>query len=503
MLFIFLKKNITEIKIYNYTIVKYIDLKDVLNRTITAPKLLKKKKALVLLLIMGMASAAIIVVNYYSIKILSGVRAYINGESEYSKGQKDASAHLINYISLENEYDYTAFERAINMPEGDNTARLALSLNNSNYELAKAGFLQGKNHPEDIADMIWLFKRFQHLAMFEKAIKIWQEGDAMISDLAQLGIAAHAKIITGKISTKEKRSMVLAINNNSASLTLKEQAFSATLGDISRKINLYVFIVNALITLVIVFSSLSSAAIMIRNLANSKKKIIEQNENLQVINAGLDKFVFNVTHDLRSPLASLVGLIDLIDDETDLDQIKEYTLMMKGSLEKQDRFINEMLTFIRSKHIGVNKTECSLTTIVDNVISQNNYYSGGKEIMFYKELELTQIQSDALKLQVILNNLVSNSVKYSDWKKPEQWVKVKSYRSDTQMIIEVEDNGLGIRQKDQERIFDKFYMSGDNKRSSGIGLYLVKDAVTQLNGKIEVQSEPGLCSKFMVSIPFS
>jgi signal transduction histidine kinase len=137
------------------------------------------------------------------------------------------------------------------------------------------------------------------------------------------------------------------------------------------------------------------------------------------------------------------------------------------------------------------------------VIAQNNYQNGGKAVRFYKELELTQIQSDALKLQVILNNLVSNSIKYSDKKKPEQWVKVKSYRADEEVVIEVEDNGLGIRQKDQDRIFDKFYMSGDNKKSSGIGLYLVKDAVTQLNGKIEVRSEPGVCSKFRVIIPFS
>ncbi len=260
---------------------------------------------------------------------------------------------------------------------------------------------------------------------------------------------------------------------------------------------------NVLITLVIVFSTLSAAAIMIRRLANSKKKIMEQNDSLQVINAGLDKFVFNVTHDLRSPLASLSGLIDLIDDETDQKQIKAYTLMMKDSLEKQDRFIKEMLTFIKSKHTGVSKEECSLTTIVDDIIAQNSYYNGGKEVKFYKELELTQVQGDALKLQVILNNLVSNSVKYCDTNKPERWVKVRTYRSDTQVIIEVEDNGLGIRPKDQERIFDKFYMSGDNKKSSGIGLYLVKDAVTQLNGKIEVRSEPGVSSKFKVSIPFS
>jgi signal transduction histidine kinase len=175
--------------------------------------------------------------------------------------------------------------------------------------------------------------------------------------------------------------------------------------------------------------------------------------------------------------------------------------MMKDSLEKQDKFINEMLTFVKSKHLGVVKKECSLATIVNNVISQNNHANGGKEVKFHKELGLNIIEGDALKLQVILNNLISNAIKYSDMRKAEPTVKVKTYRSQTHMIIEVEDNGMGIRQKDQERIFDKFYMSGDNKKSSGIGLYLVKDAVTQLNGKIEVRSEPGEYSKFIVSIP--
>jgi len=80
-------------------------------------------------------------------------------------------------------------------------------------------------------------------------------------------------------------------------------------------------------------------------------------------------------------------------------------------------------------------------------------------------------------------------------------VKVKTYQQEVTAVIEVEDNGLGIRQRDQERIFDKFYMVGNNKHSSGLGLYLVKDAVTQMNGRIEVKSEPGLYSKFIISIP--
>jgi signal transduction histidine kinase len=447
-----------------------------------------------------LASAAMIVMNFYTIRILSAARAYINGESQYSKGQKDASAHLINYIFLENKEDFAAFEQTISIPEGDHMARVALS-SNIDYQQAKKGFLQGKNHPEDVDDLVWLFSNFQHLPMFKKAIGIWTEGDVLVNKLRQIGIQSRNKITTGKISAAEKKSLILSISNLSAELTIKEQAFSDTLGAICRTINLYIFTANVLIILVILISSLSYAGIMINKLADSRKKIVEQNDNLQVINSGLDKFVFNVTHDLRSPLVALIGLITLIDEETDPEQIKLYILMMKESLEKQDHFINEMMLFIQSKHSGLIKKECYLAAIIDNVIAQNHYRNGGKEVHIYKEIELNKIDSDALKLQVILNNLVSNSIKYSDSKKEEQWVRVKTYQQETNAVIEVEDNGLGIRQRDQERIFDKFYMSGNNKKSSGIGLYLVKDAVTQMNGRIEVKSELGLFSKFTISIP--
>jgi len=454
-----------------------------------------------LLVLVGLASAAIIAVNYYSIRILSGARAYNKGESEYSKGQKDASASLVKYIYLGDETDYTSFLKNIRVCQGDRNARIALSSANVNYDAARQGFLQGRNHPEDIDLMIWVFTHFKNLPMFKKAIEIWVNGDAMVDEVYQLGLHAHQKAKAASLSDSEKRSLLLSISNNSAKLTVLEQSFSETLGIISRSISNYVFIADVAIMLVIVISLTFSAAIMIRNLANSKKQISEQNDKLQVINAGLDKFVYNVTHDLRSPLASLSGLLELIKDETDPDQIKAYTLMMKQSLERQDKFINEMLAFIKSKHTGVLRETCSLPDIVDNVIAENSHSNAGREMRFYKEIELTNIESDSLKLQVIINNLVSNSIKYSDSKKPERWVKVRTYRKANEAVIEVADNGIGIGPKDQDRIFDKFYMSGENTRSSGIGLYLVKDAVTQLNGKIEVKSEAVESSTFMVSFP--
>src|SRR5690348_11015197 len=99
---------------------------------------------------MSLASAAIIIVNIYSVKILSGARAYVNGESQYSKGQKDASAYLINYINLHNKADYFAYRNSIAIPKGDHEARITLTTRPIDYKVVKDGLLAGKNHPEDI-----------------------------------------------------------------------------------------------------------------------------------------------------------------------------------------------------------------------------------------------------------------------------------------------------------------------------------------------------------------
>src|ERR1700742_596374 len=114
-----------------------------------------------LLVIVALASATIIIVNYYSIRILSGARAYNNGESEYSKGQKDAAASLTKYIYLGNESDYQAFLKNIRVCQGDRDARIALSSPVIDYEAARRGLLQGRNNPEDIDILTWIFVHFK------------------------------------------------------------------------------------------------------------------------------------------------------------------------------------------------------------------------------------------------------------------------------------------------------------------------------------------------------
>ena len=130
---------------------------------------MKKQKSLLLLFIL-FVSLLLIVTNYYTIKVLSAARAYINGESEYSKGQKDASLYLVTYVESENIGYWHAFNKSIAVPKGDNIARTAL-LSHQADEIAKQGFITGKNHKDDLPDMIWLFKTF-HKAPFINLIPL-------------------------------------------------------------------------------------------------------------------------------------------------------------------------------------------------------------------------------------------------------------------------------------------------------------------------------------------
>jgi len=460
-----------------------------------------KQMGFILLLIVAFSCLTTIIVNFYTIKVLSASRAYINGESQYSKGQKEASALLISYIYSEDPHDFSLFSQAISIPIGDRHARESLSMGSNDDQIAQKGFLQAKNHPSDIPDMIWLFKNFQHIGLFENAITIWKQGDSMVEQLYQTGVNAHTKISLKKITPANKEELIRNINYISAQLTIKQQAFSDTLGIICRKINFYVFLVNVAVTLLIIASIILFMWKTMINMQYSKNKIVEQNNSLQAVNADLDKVIYNVSHDLRSPLASLTGLITLMETETDLTEIRDYLSMMQDSVNKQAKFINDILSSVKNKQNQLVTTECDLSKIVDDILVQNTYSNSGKKIQYHQELAVRKINCDEVSLKVIFNNLISNAIKYSDPEKPNNWIKIKTYLSGSACVIEVEDNGIGIKDHEIDKIFDKFFSAHQHQNNTGIGLYFTKDAVEHIHGTITVNTVPGNGSTFIINIP--
>lgn len=442
-----------------------------------------------LLVSIFISSIVLIVINYYSLRTMSSVRAYINGESNYSKGEKNATQSLVSYIHTHDPKDWESFVHNIGIPQGDSIARVTL-LEGGSVDVVRQGFLQGNNHKEDIEDMIWLFNTFRDFPLMAEPIAIWEMGDALVYEKYVIANQIKAAVEAGTIEARQLY-FLAALNKNREAITSKENEFSSSLGTVARKIREYLFYTNTIIVLLILGNVSAYAMMMIR-------KRNEQNNALSNANKELDRIAYGVSHDLRAPINSMLGLVNLARKEQDEEKIKTYLEMMSMTLDKQERFIKEMITLSKENRQVVKKEIVELYYLVEQVINSHKHMPAATGIKFYMHIGVHRVFTDPHRLEIILNNLVSNAIKYHDQTKEEKFIEINTSSEKDKIRIDVVDNGMGIESKDKSRIFEMYYMSKDREKGTGLGLYLVKEALQKLEGEIEVKSEKGEGSTFSV-----
>ncbi|MEP6930248.1 MAG: HAMP domain-containing sensor histidine kinase [Flavobacterium sp.] len=464
-------------------------------------KNLRFPNVFILLLIVFISCALLICINFFTIKILSANRAYINGESHYSKGQKDASRHLITYLYTQEPEQWKLYNEELKVPQGDGIARQTL-LKAGDNKVARKGFLTGRNHQDDIDDLVWLFVNFKKIPFLAKAIYEWEQGDKLINELFITGTQINAKIKRNILTTYDQQKYLNQISHISDKLTINERNFSNTLGEGTRKIRTLLTITNIFFILIIICSVSWYYSIMVKRLLTSKKEIEIKNENLIVVNHELDRFVYSASHDLRSPITSLQGLIEITQLEDNIDQIRNYLSLMHQSLVRQDQFISDIIDYSKNKRKQIIIEPVSLRELFDEALSQLMHIENAQRIEIKKEILIDRIQSDNLRLKIIISNLLSNAIKYADNSKQEMFISIKTYIADGFNKIEISDNGIGIKDEFKEHIFEMYFGTNKNK-GSGLGLYIVKEAVENIRGNIYVTSENTIGSKFIVTIPNS
>src|SRR5438309_11262800 len=156
-----------------------------------------KKLGLIVLLFVLIVACLLVLANA-QMEVLSAVRAYVGGEGLWSKGEKDAVHYLARYAETRDERDYRRYLDAIAVPLGDKQARLELEKPSPTLGVVQHGFIQGRNHPDDIGRMAMLFRRFRHVSYIAKAIAIWTAGDRYIAAIAGRGEALHAELPSGR-----------------------------------------------------------------------------------------------------------------------------------------------------------------------------------------------------------------------------------------------------------------------------------------------------------------
>ncbi|MBK5277670.1 MAG: HAMP domain-containing histidine kinase [Bacteroidia bacterium] len=236
-------------------------------------------------------------------------------------------------------------------------------------------------------------------------------------------------------------------------------------------------------------------------LIEQKNQVEKTNEKLSKANHEMDRFVYSVSHDISSPLKSIKGLIAISRLESEKEN-PSYLNHIEASVQKLEDFVGEVLDHSRTNRKEVQLEDVNLKELTEDITENLKYLENFNTIRFTTELTDQSFQTDKFLIKAALGNLLSNAIKYQRKRTDQiQEIKIKSWPNGGNMHIRISDNGEGIDTPYQDKIFEMFYRGTTNSTGSGLGLFIAKEAVEKLKGKIEFTTEYGVGSEFTISIP--
>lgn len=238
----------------------------------------------------------------------------------------------------------------------------------------------------------------------------------------------------------------------------------------------------------------------------SEELLMSKNAALQKINSELDRFVYSASHDLRAPLTSILGLVHIANTENPPANIATYLEMIKQSIHKLDMFVQDIINYSKNSRLKIASKAIDIQQLVQQSFSNLQFMKGSEKIM--KTVEVTKTSemvtgffSDPTRLTIILNNTISNAIKYHNPFAESPFVRVRAVIDEDGVEVEIKDNGKGIPAESIDRIFDMFYRASEDSNGSGLGLYIVKETVEKLKGDIKLKSVFGEGTTINISLP--
>jgi signal transduction histidine kinase len=226
------------------------------------------------------------------------------------------------------------------------------------------------------------------------------------------------------------------------------------------------------------------------------------NEELKKANQELDNFVYRVSHDLKAPISSAKGLINIARNETQKARVNTCLELMQDSMDRLDSFILDILDYSRNSRTEINPSLIDFSELIRDTLAHTRFLQQESNIEIESEIsDKISFYSDQQRLVFIFNNLISNAIRFADEEKKISFLKIMIKTNTDHTSIVFNDNGIGIPEEHLNHIFDMFYRANERTAGSGIGLYIVKEALDKLDGKIEVESKVGVGTTFSLSIP--
>jgi len=472
---------------------------------------------------------------WFAVGTLSSVRSFVNGEGLWSKAQKDAITSLVIYSHSHSETDYQSFRSFLKVPMGDNITRLELQKPNPNLAVARQGFIEGRNHPDDVDGMIRLIQRFHSISYLSKAINLWGEAEKNMEQLISTSDKLHNMIRSNNVSQAEIDRVMGQVDKLNRKFTKLEDDFSFTLGDGSRwlenivlrillTLSLTIATTSILITVSIsrgiekgVKSIIDGASQVslghldtrvrvysrdeigllatsfnqmtdtlernmrhIRELKDAEEKLTKEKERAEVSEQTKQLFLAKMSHEIRTPMNGILGFAKLLEESIVGTEEKEYIQIIIKSGEDLLVILNDILDFSRMEagkisfeNLPFKPRDIVRTTVL---MTEAKATQKGLLIRYHVDAKIPEtIVGDSVRLNQVLLNLVSNAVKFTSC--GEINIAVNCIADNEEIItldFGVKDTGIGIPLEKQERIFESFEQATNDtaRKFGGAGLGL-------------------------------
>jgi signal transduction histidine kinase len=229
-----------------------------------------------------------------------------------------------------------------------------------------------------------------------------------------------------------------------------------------------------------------------------RKQIEEQ---LTSRNKELDTFVYKASHDLKGPLASLIGVTNIARlDLTDPMSVK-YMEMITDSAQKLNFTLANLLDVTKIKYIDAEVKEVNFQTLIEQVTAPLQKRMEEEQVILNLSVQQPQsFYSDPFLISTFLYNLLDNSISYKT-SNTSAFIAIDIVYNNNHMEITVTDNGQGIEESVQSKVFDMFFRHNVQAKGSGLGLYIVKNCVEKLNGSLSLVSEPATGTTIKITLP--
>ncbi len=238
-------------------------------------------------------------------------------------------------------------------------------------------------------------------------------------------------------------------------------------------------------------------------LVEEREKLLHTTKELEDRNFELDQILYRTSHDIRSPIASVLGLINIIKDEKDPRIQQEYLAFIEKRMSDLDRFTRSMLSYGKEQRSEVRIEIIDFEKMIQHCWLDLQYLPTYARLNkhIHVEKNCLAFHNDEFRLNIIFSNILSNAVKYQNLQREDSFIDICIIQDYEHAVITIRDNGIGVEQSYIEKVFNMFFRATDKSEGSGLGMYIVQQTVERLDGNITFESVLGEGTTITIQIP--